>query len=272
MVLTLEQKLSTLLCDESQEDTEYNVTARHVVLERIYSEMVHALPTGLTAQPPNSKTFNPSFLIDVCKDTILYNEFGITQLSLIVASDRMSNRIRDGVNATQRKPPKCFEIGLMKHGHLSYDHPMTEGDAIASFHADHAYEALQWMQELLLHSPTSQAADDELWRQVMQETDDIQRAAREAYVPLPCPLKRDDIVFLSGLANRTDLNVRLGKALGRTNTSGDREGVELLGDKERIWVRRANLRSVPTVVVLDGLQKLYPTLPEADVANARALL
>lgn len=272
MVLTLEQKLSALLCDESPQDTAYNLTARRVVLERIHSEMVNALPIGLTAQPPNRETFNPSFLIDVCKETILYTKFGITQLSLIVPSDRMSNRIGDGVNATQRKTPGCFEIGLMKRGHLSYDHPMTEGDAIASFRANDAYKALQWMHELLLYSTTYREADDELWRQVMQESDDIWRTAEEAYVPLPCPLKRDHLVFLFGLLNRIDLNVRLGKALGRTNASADREGIEVLGDKERIWVRRANLRSVPNVVVLDGLQKFHPTLREADVAKARALL
>lgn len=252
VVLTPEQRLTGLLLDDAPEDTGYNLTARRMAANNLYADMVCALPNGLTARCPSDHGFNPGFLIDVSRETRLHAEFGVTQLSLVVASDRMANRIGDGVNATQRGTPKCFEIAL-KGGddNLTYDHPMTGGDAIASFHVERAAKALEWLHELVEYGIEAEAT------------------VHESFFPLTHPLQRDDVVCLFGLSNRTDLNLRLGRALGRTNPKTDREGIEMLVGMERIWVRRVNLELVPNKEALGPLRERHPSLPEDDFNDAQ---
>jgi len=215
------------------------------------------LATGLTARHPDDRAFNPGFLIDVWERAPLRKDFGVTQLSVIVAADRMSNRIGDGVNATKRGTPKCFEIALKRgNGDLFYDHPMTGGDAIASFHVDHVREALEWLQELRDHGA---------------EGGEMDLDEDESFFPLTHPLQRDEVVCLFGLSGRTDLNHRLGRALGRAKWTGggDREGIEMLCGAERVWVRRANLELVPNKEALAPLRERHPALPEADFNDAQ---
>lgn len=262
MVLTPEQRYTGLLGGESPVDTAYNLAARWVASDHLHARLSRALPVGLTARSPNRGHFNPGFRIDVGDAATLSKTFGVRSLSLIVASDRMSNRVGDGVNASERREPQCFEIALQESsGGLSYAHPMTGGDCLASFNVDRPDEAVAWLAELRDHgaspppSPPSKAAEE------------------PPFFALTHPLQRDEVVCLFGLAGRTDLNRRLGRALGRAKWTGggEREGIEMLCGMERIWLRRTNLQLVPNSEALGDLCERHPSVPDEDRIEAGLL-
>ena len=66
------------------------------------------------------------FRLDVGKETVLYNKYGIHKVSVSVPTDAYGNRIEyDDVSAVNL--PKTIEVALVdKEGQLTYGHPLVE--------------------------------------------------------------------------------------------------------------------------------------------------
>ena len=62
----------------------------------------------------------------------------------------------------------------------------------------------------------------------------------------------DDVVYVSGLQGRPDLNNRAARVCNPTARADRRIGVELFIGQERVWIKRTNLTPIPNMETLSN--------------------